>query len=212
MCNEEATYIARTEYHRRPLTAPQHPSCRFLYFSPPEILIPVRTWLSPRKLGIVRISAESFTAADTFYESSHFPKPNSSALVGIFLCHPNVAQINITSFWCWEMTEIDILRTGHFLWEDRTRGRGIIRSRRLVLFPSYVWLFFSLNGPFFLSVQNYQSNPNIYETNTWPKHAYLKVVILQHLFHLRLQKYKSVFTMYLNLFASMVVMQVDCGY
>ena len=98
-------------------------------------------------------------------------------LVEIFLRHPNVPQINITSFWCWEMTEIDILRTGHFLSEDRTRGRGIIRSRRLVLFPSFVWLFFSLNGPFFLSVQNYQSNPNIYETDAWSKHAYLKVVI-----------------------------------
>ena len=85
-------------------------------------------------------------------------------LVEIFLRHPNVPQINITSFWCWEMTEIDILRTGHFLSEDRTRGGGIIRSRRLVLFPSFVWLFFSLNRPFFLSVQNYQSHPNIYET------------------------------------------------
>ena len=98
-------------------------------------------------------------------------------LVEIFLRHPNVPQINITSFWCWEMTEIDILRTGHFLSEDRTRGRGIIRSRRLVLFPTFDWLFFNLNGPFFLSVQNYQSNPNIYEKDAWPKHTYLKVVI-----------------------------------
>ena len=132
-------------------------------------------------------------------------------LVEIFLRHPNVPQINITSFWRWELTEIDIFRTGHFLSEDRTRGRGIIRSRRLVLFPSFVCLFFS-PAPFFLSVQNCQSNPNIYETDAWPKHTYLKVVILQHLYHFRLQKYKSVFTMYLNLFASMVVMQVDCGY
>ena len=115
-------------------------------------LDPVRTWLSPRKLGIVRISAESFTAADTFYESSHFPKPNSCALKKT--CRNISASSKCTAdqyyqFWCWEMTEIDILRTGHFLSEDRTRGGGIIRSRRLVLFPSFVWLFFSLNDPFF---------------------------------------------------------------
>ena len=34
----------------------------------------------------------------------------------------------------------------------------------------------------------------------------------QHLYHFRLQKYKSVFIMYLHLFRSMVRMPVDCGY
>ena len=50
MCNEEATYIAHTECHRKPLTAPQHPSCRFLYFSPPEIWIQLELGYHPENL------------------------------------------------------------------------------------------------------------------------------------------------------------------
>ena len=122
-------------------------------------------------------------------------------LVEIFLRHPNVPQINITSFWCWEMTEIDILRTGHFLSEDRTRGRGIIRSRRLVLFLSFVWLFFSLNGPFFLSVQNYQSNRRL--TRTCMKFVTSTISCF---------KIVCTYTKYLHLFTSLVRVQVDCGY
>ena len=50
MWNEEATYIARTECHMKPLTAPQHPSCQFLYFSPPEIWIQLELGYHPENL------------------------------------------------------------------------------------------------------------------------------------------------------------------
>ena len=169
-------------------------------------LDPVRTWLSPRKLGIVRISAESFTAADTFYESSHFPKPNSSALKKT--CRNISASSKCTADQYYQFLVLGNDRNWYFQNRPLSLGRPDTRTWNYTIETSRLISFFrlvvlSLNGPFFLSVQNYQSNPNIYETNTWPKHTYLKVFILQHLFHLRLQKYKSVFTMYL---------QVHCGY
>ena len=50
MWYEETTYIARTGCHKKPLTAQQHPSCRFLYFSPPEIWIQLELGYHPENL------------------------------------------------------------------------------------------------------------------------------------------------------------------
>ena len=174
-------------------------------------LDPVRTWLSPRKLGIVRISAESFTAADTFYESSHFPKPNSCALKKT--CRNISASSKCTADqyyqflvlrndrnWYFENRPLSLGRPDTRRWNYTIETSRLISFFRLVVLYSE-WPLFSICSK--LSVKS---------KYLWNRRLAQIYILESNTFTISGFKSIKVSLQCTCIFSSMVRMQVDCGY
>ena len=105
LLDDEATCIARIACHRTPLTAPQPPSCQFLCSSPPEMLAPVRIWLSPQNLEQARYRLNHLLLQRLFM-SHHISPPAKfqrfeEKLLKLFcvILKCTELEINITNFW-----------------------------------------------------------------------------------------------------------------
>ena len=148
LCNvyvEWGSYLYRP--YRVPYETPNSSAAPFMsisLFFTAWNLDPVRTWLSPRKLGIVRISAESFTAADTFYESSHFPKPNSSALKKT--CRNISASSKCTADQYYQFLVLRNDRNWYFENRPLSLGRPDTRTWNYTIETSRLISFFCLVG------------------------------------------------------------------
>ena len=123
---KEPTCIARRVFHRKPLTAPQRPSCRFLCFLPPENLLGLEFGLWPENLEEGRDTSwiiYGFSVSHHIFPTSQIPMLWGKMVIPWFEC-PYCCRDQYYQFLVLRNDQIDISGAGNFLSVDRTRGRN----------------------------------------------------------------------------------------